>query len=383
MDQEQMAKQSAPAKPSAMLGPLEKLHFGDDRTFQIELRRRVDAFLKSSGRSQTGGWQMYLKSIVILASFAASYLMLMFVSGSVWTGVPYAVLLGLTMAGIGFNIQHDGGHNAFSKKRWINKGAAMTLDLIGGSSYVWHFKHAVIHHTYVNISGWDTDIDAGFLARMCPHQKQLPFHRWQHLYMWPLYGFLAMKWQLFDDFFYIITGRLSRHRVPRPRGKDLAVFISGKIVFFTWVLALPLLFHPLPAVLFYYCIAVLVLGTALSLIFQLPHIVKESDFPLPSQGTERMQRPWAVHQATVTLDFAQKNTVVTWLLGGLNYHAEHHLFPTLCHVNYPAIAGIVRETCREFGVPYKSHRSFFAGVAAHYRWLKQMGMPGGSSPSTT
>ncbi len=31
----------------------------------------------------------------------------------------------------------------------------------------------------------------------------------------------------------------------------------------------------------------------------------------------------------------------------------HHLFPNICHTHYPAIAPIVVETCREFGVPYK------------------------------
>ena len=36
------------------------------------------------------------------------------------------------MAAIGFNIQHDGGHKAYSDKPWINKLMAMTLDLLGG-----------------------------------------------------------------------------------------------------------------------------------------------------------------------------------------------------------------------------------------------------------
>lgn len=364
------------AKPPAARGPAERLQFGEDRSFQIELRRRVEEYFKSSGRPQLDTWQMYLKSGVIMACFAISYVVLVFASRSLWTGIPLAIALGLTMAGIGFCIQHDGGHNAYSKHRWINKAAAMTLDFIGGSSYVWHFKHAVIHHTYVNITHWDTDIDFGKLARITPHQVRLPFHRWQHLYLWPLYGFLAIKWQFFDDFQYIVTGRLGRHHIPRPNGRNLAVFIGGKIVFFTWVFAIPFLFHHFLAVLFYYGIAVLVLGTVLSMIFQLPHCVGQADFPLPVEDTGRMEKPWASHQAGVTLDFAQGNWAATWLLGGLNYHLEHHLFPTICHVNYPAMSQIVKETCRDFGVPYRAHHSFTQGVVSHYRWLKQMGRNG-------
>jgi linoleoyl-CoA desaturase len=65
-----------------------------------------------------------------------------------WQGMPLAVLLGFVAAGIGFNIQHDGGHHAYSDHPSINKLMAMTLDIIGGSSYLRHWKHVVFHHTY-------------------------------------------------------------------------------------------------------------------------------------------------------------------------------------------------------------------------------------------
>jgi linoleoyl-CoA desaturase len=108
------------------------------------------------------------------------------------------MLLGLFAAEIGVNIQHDGGHQAYSTLPWINKLMAMTLELIGGSSYLWRWKHVVLHHTYVNITGHDTDIDLGLLGRLTPHQERRRYHRWQHLYLWPLYGLLAIKWQLVD-----------------------------------------------------------------------------------------------------------------------------------------------------------------------------------------
>jgi linoleoyl-CoA desaturase len=109
------------------------------------------------------------------------------------------------------------------------------------------------------------------------------------------------------------------------------------------------------------------------LIFVLPHLVEEARFPLPLAGTTRMEAPWAVHQVQVTLDFARGNPVWTWLLGGLNYHMEHHLFPTICHVNYPGMSKVVAETCREFGVEDEEHPTLRAGLASHYRWLRRMG----------
>ena len=186
---------------------------------------------------------MYLKTAIHLTVFAASYVLLVFFASTWWQAFPLTVLLGLTIAGIGFNIQHDAGHHAYSNHRWINKLMAMTLDLVGGSSYIWHWKHGVFHHTYVNITGHDSDIDLGAIGRLTPHQKRYRFHRWQHFYLWPLYGFLAIKWQLATDFHEVITGRIGRHRIPRPKGWDLVIFLGGKAAFFTLAFVIPLMFH--------------------------------------------------------------------------------------------------------------------------------------------
>jgi len=104
--------------------------------------------------------------------------------------------------------------------------------LLGGSSYVWARKHNSIHHSLTNITGQDDDINVGFLGRLSPHQPRLKLHRLQHLYLWVLYGFLAIKWHLIDDFHDVLTGRIGTHRIPRPRGRDLVILLGGKAVFF-------------------------------------------------------------------------------------------------------------------------------------------------------
>ena len=88
-----------------------------------------------------------------------------------------------------------------------------------------------------------------------------------------------------------------------------------------------------------------------------------------------MENDWAVHQVETTVDFARRSRVAAWLLGGLNYQVEHHLFPRISHVNYPAISKVVEATCRDFGVQYLEHKSLWAGLASHYRWLRRMGQP--------
>ncbi len=356
-----------------------RIKFGKSGNFQNELKRRVDEFLLRTGRRPRDCWQMYLKSAILLSTYAATYGLLVFVAQTWWQALPLAVLLGLTTAAIGFNIQHDAGHQAYSSRPWINKLMAMTLDFIGGSSYIWHWKHAVFHHTYVNITGHDADIELGVLGRLSPHQKHYALHRWQHIYLWPLYGLLAIQWHFQSDFYEVIIGRIGRHRFPRPKGWDLVTFLAGKAVFATVAFVIPLMFHSIWIVLAYYALVAVVLGITMSIIFQLAHAVEEAEFPLPRAGTDRIDNAWAIHQAETTVDFARRSAIAAWLLGGLNFQVEHHLFPRICHINYPAISSTVEATCREFGVKYVEHSTFGAGLASHFRWLRKMGQPNGDA----
>src|SRR5216683_3428554 len=378
MTHEQEIYASPARQPIRATEPARCLTFGHDNVFQLELRRRVAEHFRTTGQRQRDCWQMYVKTAIFVASFAGSYVLLVVGAQTWWQGLLLAMLLGLSAAEIGFNIQHDGGHQAYSNLPWINKFMAMTLELIGGSSYLWRWKHVVLHHTYVNITGHDTDIDLGLLARLIPHQRRLPYHRWQHLYLWPLYGLLAIKWQLVDDFRKLINGRISNQPFPRPKGWELVIFIAGKATFFTVAFGIPLLCHSVGVVFFYYVVAGLVAGMALSVVFQVAHCVEEAEFPLPPTNTGRIDQAWAIHQAGTTVDFARRSRVVAWLVGGLNFQIEHHLFPRISHVHYPAISKLVEQTCRDFGVRYTEFKSFRAGIASHFRWLRRMGRPNAS-----
>jgi linoleoyl-CoA desaturase len=53
---------------------------------------------------------------------------------------------------------------------------------------------------------------------------------------------------------------------------------------------------------------------------------------------------------------------------------EHHLFPRISHVHYPALNKIVRETCEKFGVQYNEYGTVVAAVRSHTRHLKTMGI---------
>ena len=351
-----------------------ELKFERPDDFYHELRCRVDDYFRTNGLRRRDCPRMYVKTAVILSWFAASYGLLVFAVPAWWIAVPLAVSLSLSLAAIGFNIMHDGGHGAYSDRPWLNKLTATALDMLGGSSYMWNQQHNVMHHSYANITGHDEDINLGFMGRVSPHQRRFAFHRFQHFYLWALYGMLPLKWQIFDDFHNLITGQIGGHRFKRPRGSDLAIFIAGKALFFTLALGIPtLVLHSFWLAVACYAAVSFVQGLALSIVFQVPHCGEQSAFPMPSGETGRMQTPWAVHQVRTTVDYARGNRLLSWFVGGLNFQIEHHLFPRVCHVHYAAIAPLVEATCRDFGLQYKAYDTFFAGVRSHYRLLRRMG----------
>jgi linoleoyl-CoA desaturase len=140
-----------------------------------------------------------------------------------------------------------------------------------------------------------------------------------------------------------------------------------------YMLVLPACFHPVPHVLIAFVVMHGLFGFTLSLVFQLAHIVEHTTFPIPEAHTGRMAHEWAVHEVETTANFAPTNAFARWYLGGLNFQIEHHLFASICHIHYPAISTIVRQTCDEFAIPYVCYPTVWKALVSHYRWLKTLG----------
>lgn len=132
-------------------------------------------------------------------------------------------------------------------------------------------------------------------------------------------------------------------------------------------------FHPVWLVLAFYLLVNAVTGVTLATVFQLAHVLEETSFPQP-RG-EAVGNTFARHQLQTTADFAPRNKLLTWYVGGLNFQVEHHLFPRIAHTHYPALAQIVRKRAEEAGIPHLSHPTLRSAIAAHYRHLRTLGQP--------
>ena len=113
-------------------------------------------------------------------------------------------------------------------------------------------------------------------------------------------------------------------------------------------------------------------GLILSLVFQLAHIVPKTSMPVPDKDGN-MEHTWAVHQLYTTANFAEKNWLVNFYTGGLNHQVEHHIFPHISHIHYKKVAKIVKETTKEFNLPYHEYKTMTKAVAEHFKHIADLG----------
>ena len=178
------------------------------------------------------------------------------------------------------------------------------------------------------------------------------------------------------DFMMALVGKSDENHVyPKMSAADKVTFWAGKLFFFVIMLALPMLVFPWWQVLIGFMIEMLTVGVLLSIFFQLAHINTEAAFPQPVGDPPHIDNEWAIHQVETTVDFAPQNRMLSWYAGGLNFQVEHHLFPHICHLNYPRLAPIVKATCEEFGVRYKCYPTWRQAIASHWRELRLLGRP--------
>jgi linoleoyl-CoA desaturase len=177
------------------------------------------------------------------------------------------------------------------------------------------------------------------------------------------------------DLIAFVRGRVGHNVLRLPRGWDLAGLVAGKMIFLSWTLVVPLFFYPWWVVLAVYFAFTTILSLVLATTFQLAHCVEEADYPTPHEMGV-VAHVWAVHEVETTVDFCPHNPVVTWLLGGLNFQIEHHLFPGVPHTHYPEIARIVRRNCSRYGVRYTAQPSLCAALRSHFLHLRTMGRLG-------
>jgi len=310
---------------------------------------------------------------------ALFFVPLLILSSGIVSSTPmlfaFYILSGFGMAGVGMGVMHDAIHGSYSKNKKINRFLGYSFNLIGGNATVWKIQHNVLHHTYTNIEEADDDLNAPFFLRFSPHAKHYWVHQFQHIYIWFFYCISTISWITTKDFV-----RLKRYRdmgfldKKNEYNKALVGMTAWKIAYYVYALILPMIMLPFSwgIILLAFLCMHFVTGFLVSIVFQIAHIMPNTNFPLPNNNGE-MDDSWYGHQLATTTNFSPKSKLLYWLIGGLNYQVEHHLLPDVCHVHYKGLSKIVADTAKEFGMTYHVKSSLFSAIGDHTRMLKSLG----------
>lgn len=114
-------------------------------------------------------------------------------------------------------------------------------------------------------------------------------------------------------------------------------------------------------------------GLMFALFSQINHLNEASLEARESNDRDPMlKNSWAACQIETSNNFAADSVFWHFLSNGLNLQIEHHLFPGLNHCHLHHIAPVVKATCEEYGVCYKSYESWNDVFQATLSWLDML-----------
>lgn len=348
----------------------------DKAKFFRTLNKRVNQYFKEKKIKRTGNWKLYLKAMIMFAIFLVPFIIILTVDMPNWARLLLSVVIGIGMAGVGMNVMHDANHDSFSSKNWLNKLMGSSIYILAGNVYNWKVQHNVLHHTYTNIDGHDEDMDAGRIIRFSENAEWLPIHKYQKYYSPILYGLLTINWAITTDFKQMrryLKRKLSYGEFPNPKVEWTKLIISKIIYYAMWiVLPIALLNIVWWKVFIGFFVMHYTAGIILSVVFQLAHIVPSTETPLPDEDGN-MKNTWAIHQLFTTANFAPNHWLINFYTGGLNHQVEHHIFPNISHIHYNKIAKIVKETAKEFNLPYNEYKTMGKAIIEHFKHIAELG----------
>ena len=82
-------------------------------------------------------------------------------------------------------------------------------------------------------------------------------------------------------------------------------------------------------------------------------------------------RDWGEQQVLTSANWG--GAIGHFMTGGLNLQIEHHMFPAISFMHYPAISNIVRDECDKRGINYASYDTLPEIITRFYKYMKEVG----------
>lgn len=345
-----------------------------DEAFAVELRVAAKALIEDIDDHRYGNFLTALKAFVLAMLSAGLFVASLRAENALLFITLYAGFFIVSVL-LSVNTMHDAAHGALFRSRTLNALTARIVTIpLGIEPVYWQARHVRYHHPNANIEHFDLDTAANRFLRQTPFQPWSPQFRLQHLY-WPVIAGLSMPYigWVYDwsDRFGLTP--LANDRLLRG-GRGWTLFLVSKLMHFGMFVVMPLTIVE-PTIGYGAVIAAYVLGQTMASCLLLTLILgthwADTNFYDVSDG-KQLPHSRHEHPFLTCCDWSPRRPVLGALMGGLNLHLTHHLFPTFSHRHYPALARIVGRLAARHGLPYRclTYREL---LRAQQSFLKSMG----------
>ncbi|MEU2433108.1 acyl-CoA desaturase [Streptomyces sp. NPDC007861] len=294
------------------------------------------------------GWYARVIAVNLLA--LAAVVTAIALIGPSWWVLPLAAPLAVLSARTAF-IAHDAGHAQITPDR--RTGRAIQLFhgnlLLGMSQDWWNDKHNR-HHANPNHVDKDPDVAPDVLVFTKDHAGgRTGFRGWltrhQAWLFFPLTTLEGMALKVYG-FRHVFSRSADGRPAARGRARDRVVeggLLVAHAVGYAALLLTAL--TPLQTLVFA-LLHQMLLGLHLGMAFAPNH--KGMEMP----GADGGERWGHLQRQVLTSRNIRGGALTDWLLGGLNYQIEHHLFPSMPRPHLRLVQPLVRAHCRRQGLPY-------------------------------
>jgi linoleoyl-CoA desaturase len=221
----------------------------------------------------------------------------------------------------------------------------------GVSVAFWQHKHHV-HHRNPNILGIDQDFAFMPLFAVTDQEKAAAvkasrlsrfYYKYVQSVLVPVLVSLNVTNMQKNGIVFLIRQIRSRQQSRRAHWIDLA---CCGLHFVLW-LVIPCIWVNGTTVLLFYVIHNIVLSYVLFLVLGSSHLPR-------SAACARTPHSDIVLKQTATTLNIRSGMYGRFLLSGLDYQIEHHLFPGVSYHNLPKVSELVREYCDHHGYPHQT-----------------------------
>ena len=344
-----------------------------DTPFEREIKREVFKIVR---RGREFGTPWFFVRVFIYISLLATLQYIWVSSGS---SVRLAIMLGVSQALIGLNVQHDANHGAASRKSWVNDVLGFGADFIGGCKWNWMSQHWT-HHAYCNHREMDPDSISSepiFTWNDYPKgdERRKSYHKYQGFYFLPMLSFYWLS-EVFNPQILDLRQRgassigikLDNDFIKRRRKYAIAI----RALYIYMNVITPFLYHDVPTALLHIYVLGAVESLSLATLFSLSHNFENSDRD-PTAEFRKTGKPVCWFKAQAETSSTYGGLIAGCLTGGLNFQVEHHLFPRMSSAWYPFIAPTVREVCKKHGVNYAYYPYVWKNLISTIKYMHAAG----------